>query len=57
MCEHKLLRAVGDRLFCKQCGKELDMSFLEGQKQAKNPSDDPGKTKPAQKKTRAKKAE
>lgn len=57
MCEHKLLRAVGDRLFCKQCGKELDMSFFEGQKQAKNPSDDPGKTKPAQKKTRAKKAE
>lgn len=28
MCEHKNLRTVGDRLFCKECGKELPLEFL-----------------------------
>ena len=33
MCEHKNLRTVGDRLFCKDCKEELPLEFLtEGQK-------------------------
>ena len=33
MCEHKNLRTVGDRLFCKDCKEELPLDFLtEGQK-------------------------
>ena len=28
MCEHKNLRTVGDRLFCKDCKKELPLEFL-----------------------------
>lgn len=29
-CEHKKLKAVGDRLFCLECGKELPIEFLAG---------------------------
>ena len=28
MCEHKNLRTVGDRLFCKDCKAELPIEFL-----------------------------
>lgn len=35
MCEHKNLRTVGDRLFCKDCKEELPLEFLTaGQKPA-----------------------
>ena len=56
MCEHNRLRTVGDRVFCADCGKELDKSFLDGKNSAKNLSDDPGTNKAPAKKTRAKKA-
>lgn len=60
MCEHKRLKYVGHRgetrVFCADCGKELDKSFLEGKNGAKNPSDDTGANKSPAKKTRAKKA-
>lgn len=60
MCEHKRLQYVGHRgqtrVFCADCGKELDKSFLEGKNSAKKPSDDTGTDKAPAKKTRAKKA-
>ena len=60
MCEHKRLKYVGHRgetrVFCADCGKELDKAFLEGKNSAKNPSDDMGANKAPAKKTRAKKA-
>ena len=28
MCEHKNLRTVGDRLYCKDCKQELPLEFL-----------------------------
>ena len=35
MCEHKNLRTVGDRLFCKDCKTELPLEFLyKGQEEA-----------------------
>ena len=35
MCEHKNLRTVGDRLFCKDCKAELPIEFLtKDEKQA-----------------------
>ncbi len=37
-CKHEHLRTVGDRLFCKDCGKELPLEYLTGgQKPAENP--------------------
>lgn len=61
MCEHKRLKYVGHkgetRVFCADCGKELDKTFLEVENSAKKPSDDTGKDKAPAKKTRAKKAE
>ena len=60
MCEHKRLKYVGHkgetRVFCADCGKELDKSLLEGKNSAKNPPVDPGTDKAQAKKTRAKKA-
>ena len=32
MCEHKNLRTVGHRLFCMDCGAELPLEFLTGEK-------------------------
>ena len=55
MCGHEHLKAVGDRLFCKDCGKELPMEFL-GVKQAEKPAPEAKADKPTAKKTRAKKA-
>ena len=60
MCEHGRLKYVGHRgetrVFCANCGKELDKTFLEGKNSAKNPSVDTGADKAPAKKTRAKKA-
>ena len=28
MCEHKSLKTVNDRLFCKDCGVELPLELL-----------------------------
>lgn len=43
MCEHNRLQYVGHkgvtRVFCADCGKELDKSFLEGKNSVKKPSD------------------
>lgn len=34
-CKHEHLRTVGDRLFCKDCEKELPLEYLaNGTKQA-----------------------
>jgi len=56
MCNHDRLRTVGDRVFCCECGKELDIAFLEGKSGAKNPPDNTVTDKSPVKKTRAKKA-
>jgi hypothetical protein len=56
MGDHERLRTVGDRVFCCECGKELDIAFLEGKNSVKKPSDNPGPDKTPAKKTRAKKA-
>ena len=60
MCEHKRLKYVGHkgetRVFCADCGKELDKAVLEGKNIAKNPPDNMGTDKAPAKKTRAKKA-
>ncbi|MBQ1776807.1 MAG: hypothetical protein IIZ93_01485 [Acidaminococcaceae bacterium] len=57
MCEHKNLKSVGKQLFCKDCGKELDMAFLTAQKQPEKAAQDDKPAKSPAKKTRAKKAE
>jgi hypothetical protein len=56
MCDHERLRTVGDRVFCCECGTELDIAFLEGKNSPKKPSDNTGTDKTTAKKTRAKKA-
>ena len=56
-CKHEHLRTVGDRLFCKDCGKELPLEYLTGdQKQAKNPPAEEKTGKAPAKKTTEKKA-
>lgn len=60
MCEHKRLTYVGHkgetRVFCADCGKELDKAVLESKNSAKNTSDDQEPNKSPAKKTRVKKA-
>ena len=56
MCEHGRLRTVGNRVFCCECGKELDISFLEGKNSAKKPPDNTGTDKSPGRKRRAKNA-
>ena len=60
MCEHKRLKYVGHRgetrVFCADCGKELDKTFLEGKNSVKNPPDNTGTDKAPAKKIRTKKA-
>lgn len=57
MCEHKTFRAVGDRLFCKECGQELPMEMLiNGTKQAEKPAPEEKANKAPAKKRTAKKA-
>ena len=38
MCEHKNLRTVGDRLFCKDCKEELPIEFLTGGNKPEEPA-------------------
>ena len=56
MCEHDRLRTVGDRVFCCECGKELDIAFLEGKNSANKPSEEAKPDKAPAKKRTAKKA-
>lgn len=57
MCEHKTLRAVGNRLFCKECGQELPMEMLiNGTKQAEKPAPEEKTDKSTPRKRTAKKA-
>ena len=57
MCEHKTLRTVGNRLFCKECGQELPMEMLiNGTKQAEKPAPEEKADKTPAKKRTAKKA-
>lgn len=56
MCEHERLRTVGDRVFCCECGKELDIAFLEGKNSAKSQSDNTGTDKAQGRKRQAKNA-
>ena len=39
MCKHERLRAVGFRLFCKDCGAELPIEFLTARKPVKTASE------------------
>lgn len=57
MCEHNRLRTVGDRVFCSECGKELDVAFLEAKNGPKKAAEEPEKVKAPVKKRAAKKAE
>ncbi len=45
MCEHKNLKTVNCRLFCMDCGAELPLEFLTGEKKK-----EPTKKRPAKKK-------
>ena len=56
-CNHERLKAIGDRLFCKDCGTELPMEMLiVGVKQAEKPVAEEKPDKPSTKKRTAKKA-
>ncbi len=39
MCDHKMLRTVGDEVYCQDCGAKLTLDFLMGQKPAKTGSE------------------
>ena len=57
-CEHEHLRTVGDRLFCKDCGKELPIEFLtQGEPVQEKPKKAPAKKAPAKKAPAKKKGE
>lgn len=57
MCEHKNLRAVGDRLFCKDCGKELPLEYLtKAAEQAEKPVEEAKTDKSTGRKRTPKKA-
>jgi hypothetical protein len=56
-CNHERLKAIGDRLFCKDCGTELPPEILiNGEKQAEKPAAEEKTGKPSTKKRTAKKA-
>lgn len=61
VCEHKRLKTVGrkgvTRVFCADCGKELDIAVLEAKNGPVQPADDKPKGKTPAKKKPAKKAE
>ena len=63
MCNHDRLRTVGDRLFCKDCGKELPLDVLKAKETPKKVENQPEKAdlvektdKPTSRKGRPKKA-
>lgn len=51
MCEHKRLKAVGERIFCMDCGQEVSRAFLlaknepkkavDGEKPVEEPAEEP----------------
>ena len=49
MCEHERLRTVGDRLFCKDCGKELPLEILTAKETPKKAENQPEKAAPVEK--------
>lgn len=59
MCEHKRLTYVSKkgetRVFCADCGKELDKTLTKGENSANKPPVDAGMDKAPAKRTRAKK--
>ena len=56
-CRHEHLKAVGDRLFCKDCGKELPLEYLaDGKKQAVKPAEEAKQDKSPVRKRTPKKA-
>ena len=56
-CRHEKLRTVGDKLFCKDCGKELPLEYLvNGTKQAEKPAEEAKPDKSTSKKRTANKA-
>lgn len=57
-CKHENLRAVGFKLFCKDCGQELPADYVaNGEKRAEKPAPAPKPDKAPVKKKTAKKAE
>lgn len=60
-CKHERLKTIGKkgetRLFCMDCGAELDIALLTGQNKPGKAASDPAPGKSPEKKTRAKKAE
>ena len=63
MCKHGRLRTVGDRVFCCECGEELPLEILTGEKpaseaaeQVKNTAQEETTGKTAPKKRTGKKA-
>ena len=58
MCNHEILKTVGNRLFCKVCGEELPLEYLtNGQKWGKEAPEEEKQTKTPGRKRAAKKAE
>lgn len=58
-CKHERLRTVGHRVFCCECGQELDLEFLmakNGKNSANNPAKESKTDKPTTRKRAAKKA-
>lgn len=48
-CRHEKLRTVGDRLFCKDCGKELSLEILTAKETPKKAENQPEKAVPVEK--------
>ena len=48
-CRHEKLRTVGDRLFCKDCGKELPLEILTAKETPKKAENQPEKAAPVEK--------
>lgn len=57
MCGHERLRTVGHRVFCCECGEELDIAFLEGKNKAGNAAEAEQKDKPTSRKRTPRKAD
>ena len=56
-CRHERIKAIGYRIFCKDCGAELPPEILTGgAKQAEKPVAEEKTGKPTTKKRTAKKA-
>ena len=60
-CKHERLRTVGrkgvTRVFCVECGAELDIAFLEAKNGPKKAAEEHCEENPQPKKTRARKGQ